>query len=358
MKAVASTRLCAGDATQSPTTRMTEQAWDEKWHTMVHHQKLRKEQDALLRQKLIEKREMEEYIECTFTPKTHCGYKSRSAEEVLNILKPLISEEERILQELGKIDNEEEESVRRLSCELRAHIAATQGTESTELIRLCEEYREERLKELARVKNKKLDIVGLLHEVERKYNIICVKERLTEDEMQRAGFNIDSCRQIKKEILESIKGVDTLKDRSKVTAEIDAIIKKAKEDAERQRLQALNNRMMPRGFRPVMYPGPQGMMPFAKQVPQMMMHPRGPHQGPPMVHGMVHPTMMSYPPQSRQPTATTKPQFQIMQTQGLQVPRMVHPNIAPVNPQFGQAQPMQTVRPIMLQRNVARKLRQ
>ncbi|GBE61667.1 hypothetical protein, conserved [Babesia ovata] len=394
-------RQCGSEADPSPTAastptrRMSDSAWDEKWQAMVQHQKLRKQQDAQLHQKLKEKQEMEEFIECTFTPKTHCTYKSRSSEELLKLMEPLITEEERILRELAKLNAEEQESIQLHSRALRAHIASNQGGEGEDLIRICEHYREERLKEIARIKNKKLDIVGLLHEVERKYNIICVKEHLNEDDMLRACFSIDSCRLIKKEILDSVKGVDTLKDRSRVTAEIDTIIKRAKEDVQRQRAHAANGPFMPAGAMPGYHMGPQWMQhqnhapPYAMvQQPQPnLWFQRASGNARPPMNQQPQPMMMNMNPawtgmRPQQPQTFVRqppmaPQKAHMQTQGMQKPKqpmprptfqapqmrahtgmVPYPGFAPVNPQFGYPPQMQPVQPQTLRRNVAKKVQQ
>ncbi|GIX64552.1 uncharacterized protein BcabD6B2_39870 [Babesia caballi] len=379
-------------ASTTPARRMSDSVWEEKWQAMVHHQRLRREQDALLRQKLREEQEREEYIECTFTPKTRCGYKPRSPEQLREIMKPLMLEEARILEELRKLEGEEEANVRELSRALRAHIAATQGGESEELITLCEQYREERLKELSRVKNRKLDVVGLLHEVERQYNVICVRERLREEDVARAGFSIDSCRGIKKEILDSVKGVDTLKDRSKVTAEIEAIIKRAREEAE-------HNRMHGHGYVPGASMGSQGTMGFSTQLPYPMLHPQGTMPGFPHVFAnapltmqqrvrqagapgapFMAPPMPAMAPYAAGPHRQTigpnvqkpRPQWPhgyppapLMQRFATQpAPMGAHPG-APPQPGFaaklppmGHHQPMWPVQPPLLQRNASRKLQQ
>ncbi|CDR95111.1 hypothetical protein, conserved [Babesia bigemina] len=381
-------------ACSTPTRRMSDSAWDEKWQAMVQHQRLRKEQDAQLHQKLKEKQELEEFIECTFTPKTHCTYKSRSSDELLKLMEPLITEEERILRELAKLNAEEQENIQLHSRALRAHIAANQGGEGDDLIRICERYREERLKEIARVKNRKLDIVGLLHEVERKYNIICVKEHLNEDDMLRACFSIDSCRLIKKEILDSVKGVDTLKDRSRVTSEIDAIIKRAKEDAQRQRSRPPNGPFMPAGAMPGYPVAPQWMQRPSNGLPYPTMQQPGPNlwyrpafaKGHPPMNPQQQPMMKLNPawmgmrPQQAQPfmrQPQTVAQTAKMQTQGAQqpahiVPRpvfqapqmraqpgmMPHPGFVPGNPPLGLPPQMQHAQPQTLRRNVPKKVQQ
>ncbi|EDO06226.1 hypothetical protein BBOV_II002720 [Babesia bovis T2Bo] len=347
-----------GESTHSSPGQMPESVWDEKWHNMVLHQKLRKEQDARLRQKLKEEREMEEFIECTFTPKTHGRSKNRTSEEVLRILKPLIGEEERILQELARIDNEEEAMIQQLSIGLRRHIAITQGCETEQLIHLCEQYREERLKEISKVKNLKLDVVGLLHEVERKFNLICVKEGLTEDDTERAGFSIESCRRIKKEILESIKGVDTLKDRSKVTSEIDAIIRKAKEDVERHRIQMLNNQFVHRSMGAKMPIHPRNQLPFVPQVPYMAVNPRVPFRAPAMNQNapqIFYPQGVPQVPNA-QPGTLKYLHQPVNQIRGTQDASMVQPVFSGGLNQFVNANTMQPRQPVMLQRNVGRKL--
>lgn len=330
---------------------------------MVDHQRHRREQDALLHQKLKEKQEMEEYIECTFTPKTHCRYKSRSPEELLKVMNPLISEEKKILEELRKLEAEENSTVQHLSRDLRAYIASNRGVEE-DLIRICERYREERLKELSRVKNRKLDIVGLLHEVERKYNVICVREHLSEDEMSRAGFNIESCRCIKKEILDSVKGVDTLKDRSRVTAEIETLIRKAKEDAERQRMCGVKRGVIPGHL-------PAGM-PSAPHYGVPMM---GTHVPYPMVKGM-HPgflpmfggakAAMNMRPQQMMPGYTMSAQMPLNKAAVSPGPNVQATGAAvtpqgfvPINPAFAYPN-MQHAKmgPIMFQRNRPKKLQQ
>ncbi|GFE54585.1 hypothetical protein BaOVIS_019890 [Babesia ovis] len=359
-------RCCDAKETQSPTTHMPESVWEGKWQNMVNHQRLRHEQDAVLRQKLKEKQEMEEYIECTFTPNTHLRSKTRNSAEVLEILKPLIAQEERILKELAKIDSEDENNVQQLSLALRTHIAVTHGRASDQLVRLCEEYREERLKELSKTKAKKLDVVGLLHELERNYKLICVKEGLSEEETERAGFNIETCRRIKKEIVDSIYGVNTLKDRSKVTSEIETIIKNGKDDIERQRLQAINNRFMPVGMRPMI--GPKRMTPFINQMPNMMAAQQGFQSMPAMSPMMIRPNMMQQLPQNLAfpqpeqqlgatlPIQGNYPRMQIIQPNGTQVTPMVYPSFSGGNAKIGHVQPTQQRQPVILQRNVAKKL--
>ncbi|KAK1442682.1 hypothetical protein BgAZ_302000 [Babesia gibsoni] len=352
----------AHTASTPPPRRLSDAAWDEKWHSMVEHQRQRREQDAILKQKLLEKKEMEEYIECTFTPKTHCNYRSRSQEELLRLMNPLILEEERILQELSNIEASEENDVLSIGQELRTYIATNQRAREEDLIRICERYREERLYQLSRVKNLKLDIVGLLHELERKYNVICVREHLTEEEMSRAGFDIETCRRIKKEILDSVKGVDTLKDRSRVTSEMEDIIKKAKEDAKHHRMYNYQTAVDPMQY--------AGGIPVAKRI---FMSPTRTQMQYPVVggmHKMVVPMAggmgvpVRFPPQQVMQEQYVKVPMQqrtkhVAVKQNVQMPIMLPPGAIPPNPNFGYANVLhKNVAPQTVQSSIPRKLQQ
>ncbi|KAK2198279.1 hypothetical protein BdWA1_001288 [Babesia duncani] len=265
-------------------TSLSSSEWDEKWHSMVEHQRQRREMDAQLKFKLEEKLELQEKIECTFTPKTLFRSRptAKQSQELVEQMQPLIEQEERILRQLQAIEMRQEQRAREMgqgiyNCVLSMNDSVT---ETPELMDLCNAYRKARLIDMAHVKNEKLDIVGLLHELERRYNIVCVGVCVSQEDMANAGFSIDKCKRIKLGILEGIRGHETLKERSQITMEIEKIISNAREAKQQQRARSQQ-------------PSPQVRPPQAHYYPQVYPHLQQQTQPPlyPQMYPQMHPQM-------------------------------------------------------------------
>ncbi|UKJ89602.2 hypothetical protein MACJ_002853 [Theileria orientalis] len=200
--------------------------WEKKWRLMIDKDNNKKIQNEILSEKLRKKKEFEESIECTFQPNLSkiygLGYTVRSKDELMQLLLPIINEEESILMELRRIELEEENNRRELRDIIVSsfHKLPSQSTDD-----FLNFYRDERLNDVCNSKNLKLEVVGKLQELERKFNILCSSESISSSELKRVGFDIENCKNIKKELLRSLDNHETLKNRYRASSEFEEIMR-------------------------------------------------------------------------------------------------------------------------------------
>ncbi|UKK02596.2 hypothetical protein MACK_002689 [Theileria orientalis] len=207
--------------------------WEKKWRLMIDKDNNRKIQNEILSEKLQKKKEFEESIECTFQPNLSKiygpGYTfKRSKDELMQLLIPIINEEESILMVLSRIELDEENNRKELRDLIISSFHKFPGKSTDYFLNF---YRDERLNDVCKSKNLKLEVVGKLQELERKFNILCSTESISSSELKRVGFDIENCKNIKKELLSSIDNHETLKNRYRASREFDEIMK----NIERQR---------------------------------------------------------------------------------------------------------------------------
>uniref|UniRef100_A0A3B0N579 Uncharacterized protein n=1 Tax=Theileria annulata TaxID=5874 RepID=A0A3B0N579_THEAN len=211
--------------------------WDSKWRLMMKREDEKRVCNRILNERLKEKRELEEEIECTFLPKIYKAHTSPGAKEpkksscsqedpdtLLKLLYPIISEEESILNELDQLEREEKIRIRELS-ELIVSAVLKYPDESLE--KFLEFYRDERLSDISELKNRRIKVIGKLHELERKFNLLCCKEGVDPVGFAKVGFEVSNIKRIKQEVLNSIN-LNTLKIRCKIKQEFDQILRSIK----------------------------------------------------------------------------------------------------------------------------------
>ncbi|AFZ81170.1 hypothetical protein BEWA_005780 [Theileria equi strain WA] len=242
--------------------KVTDTEWEKKWKAMIDHEKNKKLLNERLREQLQKKQELEETVECTFTPKTHLKPKDtatqRTKEDLIQIIFPIIQEEEAILRELNKIESDEKKRIFNLTQAIYTSVFNLPDYESRNIedrikvvqdnmARYAEFYKQERLKDIANVKALKLGIVGKLHNLERQFNLLCTNENIENKDLETIEYSIQNSRNIKQEILDSTGNYDTLRDRSRVTKEFENIVKNVQEDLmanarnERENMQVMYN---------------------------------------------------------------------------------------------------------------------
>ncbi|XP_952986.1 uncharacterized protein TA07810 [Theileria annulata] len=211
--------------------------WDSKWRLMMKREDEKRVCNRILNECLKEKRELEEEIECTFLPKIYKAHTTTDVKEpkksscsqedpdtLLKLLYPIISEEESILNELDQLEREEKIRIRELS-ELIVSGVLKHPDESLE--KFLEFYRDERLSDISELKNRRIKVIGKLHELERKFNLLCCKEGVDPVAFAKVGFEVSNIRRIKQEVLNSIN-LNTLKIRCKIKQEFDQILRSIK----------------------------------------------------------------------------------------------------------------------------------
>ncbi|EAN31666.1 hypothetical protein TpMuguga_04g00314 [Theileria parva strain Muguga] len=208
--------------------------WDSKWRLMIKREDEKRVCNRILNERLREKKELEEEIECTFFPKTYkshptpgvtepstSSYSEPDADALLKLLYPIISEEEEILNELDQLEREEKSRIMELS-ELIISGIIKYPEES--LDKFLSFYRDERLSDISELRNSRIKVIGKLHELEREFNLVCSKEGLDPQAFAKIGFEINNIRGIKEELLNSIS-LNTLKIRCKIKQEFDQILR-------------------------------------------------------------------------------------------------------------------------------------
>ncbi|BAM42213.1 conserved hypothetical protein [Theileria orientalis strain Shintoku] len=201
--------------------------WEKKWRLMIDKDNNKKIQNEIFGENLRDKKECEESIECTFQPNLTKSYQpgyrpKRSKDALVQLLLPIISDEESILMELRRIEREEENRRRELRDVIVSSFSRFPGKSTDHFLDF---YREERLNDICSAKNLKLEVVGKLQELERRFNVLCTSESISASELKRVGFDIEKCKSIKKELLRSLDNHESLKSRCRVSREFDEIVR-------------------------------------------------------------------------------------------------------------------------------------
>lgn len=210
--------------------------WEKKWRNLIHQKAVKEEMNKQLKASLERQKREEEEKECTFKPQTLWNQSFRKTvsfvDEFFVKLQPYIEQQQRYLNQLKELDQEDKMFAEKVKEELRSMLSKAVDREIMETI--IEGYKGVRTRGMNKVKTEKLDILSKMIKLEREYNCFMARENVDKKDLEECGFDCDMAAKLRNTILKESLCPNSLRDFAKIRQEINLVLEEELKISESQ----------------------------------------------------------------------------------------------------------------------------